>query len=143
MTVLPTANMGWVEGTVADATSGDPLEATIVALGQPYTITTDPDTGTYKLWLKLGRYTLQATAAGYVTETAVVRIRAHKGITQDFDLVRAGAGGLDRHRAGQRPQLAHVLQRGRGHCCRIRAATATGGPQPARPSLPVLVSRRL
>jgi YVTN family beta-propeller protein len=87
MTVLPTANMGWVEGTVTDAATGAPLTATIVALGQPYTVATNPDTGYYKLWLDAGNYTIQAAAAGYVTETAVVDIVAQQGITQDFALV--------------------------------------------------------
>jgi len=87
MTVLPTANMGWVEGTVSDAATGDPLEATIVALGQPYTITADPDTGSYRLWLDAGNCTLQVAAAGYVTETAVVDIVAQRGTTQDLALV--------------------------------------------------------
>jgi YVTN family beta-propeller protein len=87
MTVLPTANMGWVEGTVTDASTGDPLEAAIVALGQPYTVTADPATGIYKLWLDAGSYTIQVTAEDYVSETAVVSITAQQGATKDFGLV--------------------------------------------------------
>jgi hypothetical protein len=86
MTVLPTPSMGWVDGTVNDATTGDPLTATIIALGQPYIITTKPD-GSYKLWLEAGSYTLQASAAGYVTQTASVTITAQLGITRNFALV--------------------------------------------------------
>jgi YVTN family beta-propeller protein len=85
MTVNPTANMGWVEGTVTDVATGAPLTATIVALGQPYTVTTKPD-GTYKLWLDANSYTIQATAEGYVTGTAVVNIVAQQGVTQNFAL---------------------------------------------------------
>ncbi len=87
MTVLPTANMGWIEGTVTDATTGDPLAASVLALGQPYTATTDPDTGTYKLWLEAGSYTMQVAAEGYLTETTAVDIVAQQGTTQDFALV--------------------------------------------------------
>jgi hypothetical protein len=86
ITVLPTANMGWVEGTVTDAKTGDPLEATISALGQPYAITPDLDTGSYVFWLDEGRYTLQAAAGGYVTERAVVDVVAQQGTRHDFTL---------------------------------------------------------
>jgi DNA-binding beta-propeller fold protein YncE len=87
MTVQPTANMGWVEGIITDAGTGSPLEATIIAQGQPYTITSDADTGHYQLWLDAGNYTLQVSADGYVAETQTVNIVAQQGTTQDFDLV--------------------------------------------------------
>jgi hypothetical protein len=90
MTVLPTANMGWVEGTVTDARTGDPLQATVITLDQPYTVTTDPVTGHYILWLDEGNYTLQVSAAGYVTATAVVDIVAQEGATQGFALASIG-----------------------------------------------------
>lgn len=87
MTVQPTANMGWVEGTITDAGTGLPLQATLIAQGQPYTITSDANTGYYQLWLDAGSYTLQVSANGYVTETQSVNIVAQQGIIQDFDLV--------------------------------------------------------
>lgn len=87
MTVQPTANMGWVEGTITDAGTGLPLQATIIAQGQPYTVTSNPATGYYILWLDAGTYTLQVSATGYVTETQSVNIVAQQGTTQDFDLV--------------------------------------------------------
>jgi len=83
MTVEPTANMGWVQGTVTDAVSGDPLTATIVAEGQPYTASTGPD-GAYKLWLEAGSYTLRASAAAHDDQTAGVDIVAGSGTVQDF-----------------------------------------------------------
>jgi hypothetical protein len=87
MTLQPTANMGWVEGTVTDAHTSEPLEATIIAQGQPYTITTDSDTGSYKLWLDAGDYTLQVAASEYATETEVVNITAQQGTTKDLALL--------------------------------------------------------
>ncbi len=87
ITVLPTASMGWVEGAVSDAGTGAPLKATIMALGQPYTVTANPTTGYYKFWLDEGSYTLQASAVGYVTQTTLVTITAQQGVTQDFALV--------------------------------------------------------
>ena len=85
MGVVPDADMGWVEGTVTDAVSGNPVAATIVALGQPYTVLAKPD-GTYKLWLDAGSYTLQVSAANYATQTAVVSIAAQQGTSEDFAL---------------------------------------------------------
>lgn len=87
MTVQPAASMGWVEGYITDARTSDPLDATVIAQGQPYTITTEPDTGYYQFWLEAGNYTLQASAEGYVTETRIINITAQAGITEDFPLV--------------------------------------------------------
>lgn len=87
MTVQPTANMGWVEGTITDAGTGLPLQATIIAQGQPYTVTSNPATGYYIFWLDADTHTLQVSANGYVTETQSVNIVAQQGTTQDFDLV--------------------------------------------------------
>ncbi|HUM69029.1 MAG TPA: hypothetical protein PLK31_09310 [Chloroflexota bacterium] len=87
MTVQPTANMGWVEGVITDAGTGLPLVATIIAQGQPYTLTANATTGYYIFWLDQGTYTLQVSADGYVTETQTVNIVAQQGTTQDFDLV--------------------------------------------------------
>jgi hypothetical protein len=87
MTVQPTANMGWVEGTVTDADTGLPLQATLIAQGQPYTVTTNPTTGYYIFWLDAGTYTVQISAEAYVSETQSIDIVAQQGITQDFDLV--------------------------------------------------------
>jgi YVTN family beta-propeller protein len=87
LTVLPTASMGWVEGTVSDATSGDPLAATLVALGEPYVVSSNPDTGYYKFWLEPGNYTLEVSAEGYVTDTVLINIVTQQGTTQDIILV--------------------------------------------------------
>jgi YVTN family beta-propeller protein len=87
LTVQPTANMGWVEGYVTDISTGEPLEATVIAFGQPYTITTDSTTGYYKFWLDAGAYTLQVASSGYVSETANINITAQQGVTQDFQLI--------------------------------------------------------
>jgi PKD repeat protein len=91
MTVVPLPTMGWVEGTVTDACTGAPMEATIVAQGQPYTVTSDPDTGHYLLWLEAGSYTLQATAPGYLPATAAVVIAAQQGTTRNLALALDGA----------------------------------------------------
>ena len=86
MTVEPMASMGWVEGMVTDSETDEPLGATIIAIGQPYTVNTDPDTGSYTFWLDEGSYTLRVTSERYITESATVEITAQQGITQDFAL---------------------------------------------------------
>ena len=78
--------MGWVEGTVTDQRNGRPLVATIIAQGQPYTVTSDAKTGDYRLWLEPGTFIFQVSAAGYVTQTAVVTVTTLQGKTQDFAL---------------------------------------------------------
>jgi DNA-binding beta-propeller fold protein YncE len=87
MTVEPTASMGWVEGIITDAGTGLPVEATIIAQGQPYTVTSDANSGAYNIWLEAGSYTLQVSAPGYVTATQTVDVTAQAGTTQDFALI--------------------------------------------------------
>ena len=87
MTVEPTASMGWVEGIITDLRTGAPLEASIIAYGQPYTVTSDAETGFYQFWLEQGTNTIEVGAPGYVTQTATVEITAQQGITQDFALL--------------------------------------------------------
>lgn len=86
LTAEPTASMGWVEGYVTDSRFGTPLQATIIAQGQPYTITADIN-GYYKLWLEAGSYTLQASTGGYVPQTLPVAITAQQGTLQNVALV--------------------------------------------------------
>jgi hypothetical protein len=87
MTVQPIPNDGWVEGYVTDAGTGDPLDATIIAQGQPYTVTTESNTGYYKFWLEAGGYTLHVSSIGYVTETRMVNIAAQAGTSENFALI--------------------------------------------------------
>ncbi len=84
MTVDPTPGMGWVEGVVTDMRTGEPLQATIIAEGQPYTITSDLETGYYKLWLEEGSYTLQVNSEEHVSQSVSVDITAQQWVTQDF-----------------------------------------------------------
>ena len=87
MTVHPTDGMGWAEGAVTDTRTEESLKASIAAVGQPYTVTTDATTGCYRIWLEEGAYSLVASGSGYVTGTAVVNITAGQGTTLDFALV--------------------------------------------------------
>jgi Concanavalin A-like lectin/glucanases superfamily/Bacterial lectin/PKD domain/Carboxypeptidase regulatory-like domain len=87
MTVAPISGMGWMEGVVSDLRTGEPLVATLTAIGQPYTVTSDAGSGAYLFWLEPGTYTIEVRAPGYVTETAGVVITTQQGITQDFALL--------------------------------------------------------
>ncbi len=58
--------MGWVEGVVTDLRTGEPVQASLITVGQPYSTTSDAETGYYQLWLEHGGYTLQASSDGYI-----------------------------------------------------------------------------
>jgi hypothetical protein len=87
MTVEPTASMGWVEGTITDLRTGEPLEATLIAYGEPYMVSSDAESGEYQFWLEQGTYTVEVSAPGYVTHTVSVEITAQQGITHDIALL--------------------------------------------------------
>lgn len=83
----PMLIMGWVEGIVTDLRTGEPMEATVRANGQPYFITTDPQTGYYKLWLDQGTYSIEVSETAYISQTVEVEIIAQQGTTQNFALL--------------------------------------------------------
>jgi hypothetical protein len=87
MTVEPTASMGWVEGTVRDLRTGEPLAASLIAYGQPYSVTSNAESGVYQFWLEQGNHTIEISAPGYVSQVVEVEITAQQGITQDFALL--------------------------------------------------------
>jgi Subtilase family/Carboxypeptidase regulatory-like domain/Domain of unknown function (DUF4394) len=89
MTVLPTGNLGKLQGTVSSDRPGGPLEADILiesSGGVTWTTTSDPDTGYYYRWLDAGTYNVTASAGGYVPETVQVQITGQQTTTQDFQL---------------------------------------------------------
>jgi hypothetical protein len=89
LTALPTPTMGRLTGTVTSNRPGGPLEAGILIEGSgglTWTLTADPATGLYSYWLDAGSYTVTASAAGYVSETAGVQITGQQTTTQDFEL---------------------------------------------------------
>ncbi|MFC1879398.1 LamG-like jellyroll fold domain-containing protein [Chloroflexota bacterium] len=89
MMVEPTADMGWVEGTITDLRSGEPLEAGITVAGQPYLVTSDRDSGFYRLWLEPGSYELLVDLLGYEPQAVSVEITGNHGATQDIALLQA------------------------------------------------------
>jgi hypothetical protein len=58
-----------VGGRVTDAVTGAPLAATVTAIGNPKSVTTDPDLGDYYKLLDTGTYSLRFESPGYVTQT--------------------------------------------------------------------------
>jgi hypothetical protein len=71
------------------------VAATISALdtgyGAPIAAETDSD-GVYSLWLLPGTYSLQAAAAGYVTQTVDVDVLIEQTTVQDFRLMAEAPG---------------------------------------------------
>jgi hypothetical protein len=82
LTVEPTDDMGQVAGSVSDAWTGDPLNATVDLEGV-YSMSADPD---FNIWAVEGSYSLTAYAEGYYTLTLPVEIIAGEVTIQDIAL---------------------------------------------------------
>jgi PKD repeat protein len=82
MTALPEHT---VSGYVRDAGTNAPLAATVEFLDAPVpSVTTDPATGFYSIAVAEGTWTMQATAAQHVAQTATVNVSGD--VQQDFYL---------------------------------------------------------
>lgn len=57
-----------IRGLVTDASTGDPLAATVRVVGREHNVFTDPDVGDYHRMLLPGTYTLEFEADGYVPQ---------------------------------------------------------------------------
>ncbi len=93
MTVLPSVELGRLEGTVTGLGYCDedsyPLEASVLieaSDGMTWTLVTDPATGFYYRWLDAGTYTVTASAPEHLDGTAVVQITGQQTTTQDLAL---------------------------------------------------------
>jgi hypothetical protein len=62
------------------------MAATLALLPTTQTTTADAGSGTYALWWVPGPYHLQASATGYLTQTATVEIVAPDAMALDFVL---------------------------------------------------------
>ncbi|MBU1880341.1 MAG: carboxypeptidase regulatory-like domain-containing protein, partial [Chloroflexi bacterium] len=73
-------------GLVTDAFTGAPLDATVAVLELDMAVQTDPAVGDYHRLLSPGTYTLQASAPGYITQTATVTVTSGAAVVHDFPL---------------------------------------------------------
>lgn len=91
----PRGDTGFVEGTVTDAASGDPLARAQVSLDGPLEreVTTDAE-GDYRALVSAGDYTVTASSFGWVDESAQVTVPVDGTTVQDFALDRAPTGTL-------------------------------------------------
>ena len=89
MTVLPSATMGQVKGTVTDLCTGDALEEVLVDFptGVPITNTLTNETGQYNVWLEQGEYNFSFSLAGYITGDFLLDILPGETLVQDVQLV--------------------------------------------------------
>ncbi len=92
MTVLPSADMGLLNGTIVDRCTGEALEATVtITGGVPITQTSsDPDSGYYSAWLTAGTYQVAYTAADHLPYTATLSVTAGQTTTLDVELTPNG-----------------------------------------------------
>ncbi|WP_238705728.1 cell wall-binding repeat-containing protein [Serinicoccus chungangensis] len=91
----PRGDTGFVEGTVTDAASGDPLSRAQVSLEGPLEreLTTDAE-GRYRALVSAGDYAVTASSFGWVAGTAEVTVPVDGTVVQDFALDRAPTGTL-------------------------------------------------
>jgi hypothetical protein len=90
LTVEPTPDMGRLEGIVTGDRPGDPLPADVLiedSAGMTQIVYSHPATGAYHRWLVAGSYTVTASAAGYVTQTAPMQVDAGASAQLDFELL--------------------------------------------------------
>jgi hypothetical protein len=89
------AMLWWVQrawtglsGQVLDARNNAPLDATLRLVDRaiPNTILTDPEVGDYHRVISAGNYNLEASASGYITQTASVTVYSDTLTTRDFYL---------------------------------------------------------
>ncbi len=73
-----------LSGTVTDATTGAPLQATLSLQDTPVQASTDPATGRYSTSVAQGAYILHAASPGYVPETRPVVVQGNR--VEDFAL---------------------------------------------------------
>jgi hypothetical protein len=79
---------GLLFGTVTDAETGAPLAAEVTSPGAG-TTETDPDTGSYSLYLGEGTHNVIAQASNYASQTVTVTIVSGQQTQQDFALLSA------------------------------------------------------
>jgi hypothetical protein len=90
MNVLPSGDIGRLDGMVTSDRPGGPLAADVLiesTYGMSWTVPTAPATGYYYKWLIAGTYTVTASADGYIPQTAEVLVTGLQTTTQDFELV--------------------------------------------------------
>ncbi|MFK5581856.1 cell wall-binding repeat-containing protein [Serinicoccus sp. LYQ131] len=89
----PTGETGVVEGTVTDATTGDPLPGAVVTVEGPLerTLSTGAD-GSYRALVTSGDYTLTASRFGWEQVVASVTVPLDGTVTQDFALEPSPVG---------------------------------------------------
>ncbi|HSH04129.1 MAG TPA: Ig-like domain-containing protein [Anaerolineae bacterium] len=87
MTVIPTADMGWLSGIVTDEGTNLPIPATL-SLNDTNSVTANPLTGEYEYWLPAGPQTIEISAPGYLPQTQSVNITAGTGTEQNFTLTK-------------------------------------------------------
>jgi hypothetical protein len=74
-----------ISGTVTDAETGEPIQATIF-INDYYPTFTDPLVGDYHKYLLAGNYQVKAVANGYQSSTQTAAVSSYSNTTLNFDL---------------------------------------------------------
>ena len=83
---------GVIEGTVTDASTGQPIAGATVTVGSVASTTTDSQ-GHYSVEVEPGTYTVTASADGYQSQSQTVTVQAGETVTVNFALQPAQSSG--------------------------------------------------
>jgi outer membrane protein OmpA-like peptidoglycan-associated protein len=89
--LTPAGMASTLTGKVSDRKDGSPLAAMVNFPNSSVpSVKTDPGTGVYSTGIPVGSYAVEATAEGYITQSAAVVIQKDKPIIKDFEMVKVG-----------------------------------------------------
>lgn len=79
-----------LEGTVTDATTGEPVPA-VIFVNEYFPVYADPAAGDYHKYILAGNYTVTAVASGYITQTKTnITVSNLSSTTCNFSLTQGG-----------------------------------------------------
>ncbi|QDO89269.1 S8 family serine peptidase [Ornithinimicrobium ciconiae] len=91
----PVGDVGTVEGTITDATSGDPIPAVRLTLTGPQTRTVISGAdGAFRVRVLAGDYTVTAEKFGWISQTTTVSVPAEGTVALNLQLEAAPTGTL-------------------------------------------------
>ena len=89
--LTPAGMTSTLTGKVSDKKDGTPLAAMISFPNTSVpSVNTDPGTGVYSTDIPVGSYAVEATAEGYITQSAAIVIQKDKPIIKNFEMIKVG-----------------------------------------------------
>ncbi|WP_238348503.1 cell wall-binding repeat-containing protein [Ornithinimicrobium pratense] len=93
VSAAPRGDVGYLEGVVTDATTGEPLPAAQVTIeGELERTVRTNSQGAYRALVTAGEYQVSAEKFGWISQTEPVTVPAEETVVQDFALERSLSG---------------------------------------------------